>query len=56
MNDINVTYKDTTKPNEVYYREKATSQLNMFSEFEYYFVYYFDFDFEENRFVYFHLI
>ena len=38
LNDINVTYKDTTKPNEVYYREKATSQLNMFSEFKYHIV------------------
>lgn len=35
LNDINVIYKDATKPNDVYYREKAIGQMNMFAEFKY---------------------
>jgi hypothetical protein len=38
LNDINVTYRDTTKPNEIYYREKAINQVNMFAEFKYYII------------------
>ncbi len=38
LNDINVTYRDTTKPNEIYYREKAIKQVNMFAEFKYYII------------------
>jgi hypothetical protein len=33
--DIHVVYKDTTKPNELYYKEKAINQVNMFAEFKY---------------------
>ena len=36
--DINVVYKDTTKPNELYYKEKARNQVNMFEEFKYHIV------------------
>lgn len=35
LNDINVVYKDATKPNDVYYREKAVGQMNMFADFKY---------------------
>ena len=35
LNDINVTYKDTTKKNELYYREKAEKQVRMFENFKY---------------------
>jgi hypothetical protein len=38
LNDINVTYRDTTKPNEIYYREKAIKQVKMFAEFKYYII------------------
>ena len=38
LNDINVTYRDTTKPNEIYYREKAIKQVSMFAEFKYYII------------------
>jgi uncharacterized coiled-coil protein SlyX len=33
--DIHVVYKDTTKHNELYYKEKAINQVNMFAEFKY---------------------
>ena len=36
--DIRVVYKDTTKPNELYYKEKANNQVNMFAEFKYHIV------------------
>ena len=36
--DIRVVYKDTTKPNELYYKEKAINQVNMFAEFKYHIV------------------
>ena len=35
FNDIYVTYKDATKKNEVYYKEKAQKQLIMFENFKY---------------------
>ena len=36
--DTDVVYKDTTKPNELYYKEKARNQVNMFAEFKYHIV------------------
>jgi len=35
IRDVNITYKDSTKPNEIYYKNKAIKQLNTFEQIKF---------------------